>query len=128
MKVYIAGPYTIGDVAQNVRNAVEAGDQVLKLGHIPFIPHMAHFWHLLFPGPYEQWLQWDLSWLESCDALIRLPGQSPGADREVAAAKKIGMAIFDGVKDFADFSRHYDPARGIARSRAKIIGCIHDDH
>jgi len=63
MKVYIAGPYTIGDVAQNVRNAIEAGDQVLKLGHIPFIPHMMHFWHLLFPGPYEQWLQWDLSWL-----------------------------------------------------------------
>ena len=29
MKVYIAGPYTKGDVAINVRNAIEAADRVL---------------------------------------------------------------------------------------------------
>lgn len=32
MRVYIAGPYTKGDVAVNVRNAIEAGNMVAGCG------------------------------------------------------------------------------------------------
>jgi hypothetical protein len=100
LKVYIAGPYTKGDVALNVRAAIEAGDAVLKAGHLPFIPHLTHFWHLVCPGPYEQWIDMDLGWLPACDVLIRLPGESSGSDGEVAAAKKIGMRVYYGLDEF----------------------------
>ena len=102
MKVYIAGPYTNGDVAVNVRTAIEAADAVLKAGHTPFLPHLAHFWHLVCPGPYEQWIKWDLEWLPSCDVLIRLPGQSSGRDNEVHNAEKLGLPIFYGVENFLE--------------------------
>lgn len=100
MKVYIAGPYTTGDVAVNVRTAIAAGQQVLEAGHYPYIPHLTHFWHLLIPGPYEQWLKLDLEWLEACDALVRLLGESSGADHEMRRAKELGIPVYLSVEAF----------------------------
>jgi hypothetical protein len=100
MKVYVAGPYTKGDVALNVRAAIEAADRLLKAGYVPFLPHVTHFWHLVCPGPYEQWIAYDLEWLPSCQALVRLPGESAGADGEVARARELGIPVFEGVEAF----------------------------
>jgi len=100
MKVYIAGPYTKGDIAINVRNATEAANQILQAGHIPFLPHLTHFWHILFPGPYEQWIRLDLEWLSCCDALIRLTGESRGADGEVCEAVRLGIPVYNSVDEF----------------------------
>lgn len=102
-RVYIAGPYTHGDVAMNVRGALEAADELLRRGHAPYVPHLTHFWHLLFPGPYEQWMRLDLAWLFVCDALVRLPGDSPGADRESAEASRLGIPIYPSIRAFFAF-------------------------
>ena len=97
--VYIASPYTKGDVAVNVRESLKVGDQLITLGFIPFCPLVSHFQHLLFPRPYEDWLRLDLAWIDRCDALLRLPGESSGADREVAYAKQTGKPIFYSVQE-----------------------------
>lgn len=99
MKIYIAGPYSKGDVARNVRLAISEADYVARLGHVPFIPHLTHFWHFLFPHEYEFWLEQDIEWLRVCDALLRLDGESPGADKEVAEAKRLGLEIYYSVFD-----------------------------
>jgi hypothetical protein len=96
-KVYIAGPYTQGDVAQNVRTAIRAGDAIAEAGGTPFIPHLSHFWHLVCPHEYEFWIAQDMEWLRSCDALVRLPGPSAGADAESKEAKRLGMPVFGSV-------------------------------
>ena len=97
MKIYIAGPYTQGDVAENVRNAIYAGDCLARLGHIPFIPHLMHFWHFLLPHEFEFWMTQDMAWLRSCDAILRLDGESAGADREVEEAVKLGLVVYKSV-------------------------------
>lgn len=94
MRVYIAGPYAKGDVAVNVRNAIGTADLVLDLGHIPYVPHLIHFWHLLHPHPHHVWLALDRKWLLLCDAVFRLPGKSIGADMEVKLAKSLGLPIY----------------------------------
>ena len=99
MRVYVAGPYTQGDVAVNVRNAILAGDELIGAGHEPFLPHLSHFQHLLCPRHYETWMRLDLSWLATCAALVRLPGDSSGADREVAQAVRIGLPVFFSVQE-----------------------------
>ena len=38
-RIYVAGPYTNGEVAINVRNAYEAANQLAELGFAPFVPH-----------------------------------------------------------------------------------------
>ena len=97
MKIYVAGPYSSGDVAQNVRNAIQAGNDIADLGHIPFIPHLTHFWHFLTPHPYTFWMKQDEVWLRECDALLRLKGESPGADNEVAIATELDLKIYYSI-------------------------------
>lgn len=95
--IYVAGPYSAGNSAHNIREAVLAADTLLGLGYVPFVPHLHHFWDLIAPGEYEQWMALDLAWLEQCNALLRLPGDSPGADREVEHARSLGMDVFNGI-------------------------------
>lgn len=96
-RIYVAGPYTKGDVAVNVRKAYEAADRLADLGFAPFVPHATHFWHMLFPRPYEFWLDLDNQFLPCCAAVLRLPGESSGADKEVALARKLGIPVFTEI-------------------------------
>lgn len=98
-KIYVAGPYTKGDVAQNVRHAFAAANELADLGFAPFVPHYTHFWHMLFPRPYEFWLELDNQFIPCCDAILRLPGESSGADKEVALARSIGLPVFQSIDD-----------------------------
>ncbi len=95
-RVYIAGPYTIGDVASNVRAAIAAAEQVIQAGGAPYVPHLTHLWHVISPHDHAYWLALDLEWLRTCDCLLRLPGESRGADIEEAEARRIGLPIFSG--------------------------------
>src|SRR5215831_17121275 len=94
-RVYVAGPYSTGDVAVNVRNAYAAATRLADAGFASFVPHHTHFWHLLFPRPYEEWLKLDLAFLPCCDAVWRLPGRSHGAEAEVCEAKTRGIPVFE---------------------------------
>ena len=96
-RVYVAGPYTKGDVAVNVRNAYEAANKLANLGFAPFVPHATHFWHMMFPRPYAFWLDLDNQFLPFCEALLRLPGESSGADKEVELAKRLGIPVFSEI-------------------------------
>jgi hypothetical protein len=107
LRVYIAGPYTKGDVAINVRTAMEAGILLLEAGHAPFVPHLTHFLHMHKPQPYETWTRLDNAYLPYCEALIRLPGESGGADAEVALAHKFHIPVFNGLYSF--FEQGYTP-------------------
>ena len=55
MKVYIAAPYTKGDVGANVKRVIDCADELCKLGYIPFVPHLTHFWHIISPKPVDFW-------------------------------------------------------------------------
>lgn len=102
-KIYVAGPYTKGDVAVNVRNAIEAGNILADLGFAPFVPHLTHFWHLVFPRPYEFWCDLDNQFIAHCDGMLRLPGVSTGSDAEVELAKQQGIPVFTSIDDLVVF-------------------------
>lgn len=92
--VYIACPYTKGDVAVNVRNGARLFEYLANAGVMPFNPLLSHFQHMMYHRDYEWWLEWDLQFIRKCDAVVRLAGESEGADREVALAKKLGLPLF----------------------------------
>ena len=95
--VYIASPYTKGDVAVNVRESFIVADELVKLGYAPFPPLFSHFWHFLSPKPYETWTTLDKEWVLRCDCLLRLPGESSGADAEVALAVENNIPVFYSI-------------------------------
>lgn len=97
MKVYVAGPYTQGNVTMNVRAAIKVADALAVLGHTPYIPHLTHFWDLISPKPYDWWLRYDAVWLQECDVLLRLPGESNGADLEMKLAEERHMPVVRSI-------------------------------
>ena len=102
-KVYIAGPYTIGDTAINVRNSIKVANALADLGFAPYVPHFTHFWHMMYPRDYQFWLDLDNQFLPCCDAVLRIPGESNGADKEVGYALELGIPIFYSLNELVDF-------------------------
>lgn len=100
--VYVAGPYSIGDHAANVDRAMQAGNELLRRGYVPFVPHLSHFWDAAYPKPLEDWMRIDLAILSRCDAVLRLPGESVGADREVAFANSCHIPVYHNIEDIGD--------------------------
>lgn len=100
IKVYVASPYTVGDTAKNVKTQIETADDLFSLGFNVFTPLVAtHFQHMVYPREYDFWLAIDLEWLAVCDCVLRLPGESKGADIEVKKAKELGIQVFNNIVD-----------------------------
>jgi hypothetical protein len=105
MRVYVASAYSLGSEAHNVRVALEAGEALLHRGYSPYVPHLNHLWHLVFPHSYETWMALDAEYLTTCAAVWRLPGESSGADREVAQAQRLRIPVFYKLEDFPPLCR-----------------------
>ena len=97
--VYISSPYTIGDVAMNVRRQLEMSDRLMTLGYCPVAPLLTHFQHICFPRPYEDWMRLDLEMISRCDVLLRMEGESSGADREMDHAISHRIPIMYSVDE-----------------------------
>jgi nucleoside 2-deoxyribosyltransferase len=97
--VYLAGPYTKPDPVENTRNALLAADRLYAAGLFPVVPHLSLLSHLVAPHPPEYWYEFDMHLLDRCDALLRLPGESPGADREVDFAMGRVIPVFRSEDD-----------------------------
>jgi hypothetical protein len=112
MLILIAGPYksgTGGDpgaMAANLRKLEAAAWPVFEAGHIPMIGEWVALPVLRSAGataldsladrvlyPTAQRL------LQHCDAVLRLPGQSAGADLDVATAKQLGLPVYHDVAE-----------------------------
>jgi hypothetical protein len=91
--IYIAGPYS-SDPVGNTRRAIEAGERCWDMGGAPIVPHLSMLWDLLEPSPHSTWMERDLQVIARCDAAIRLAGESPGADREVAYARELVIPVY----------------------------------
>lgn len=98
-KIFVSGPYTKGDVAINVKNAIDVSNKLIDIGFAPFCPHLTHFLHMHKPQAYEKWLEIDAVFLKTCDAVLRIPGESNGADLEVKLALELSIPVFYKIDD-----------------------------
>lgn len=111
LKIYIAGPYTAETEDQRVNNvnvAIDASFELLIRGHFPYIPHLTHFIdhrakEVGFLLEWEDYIRWDMVWLETCDALLYL-GSSRGANLELDAAKRAGKQIFYSLTEIPELN------------------------
>lgn len=118
-RVYIAGPIRKGDLLGNVHQADVAMGELMRAGYAPFNPMLSVYAGgiskpLGYEGPpfayadplaklpgvtSDDWLEMDLAWVEVSDAVLRLPGESAGADGEVAYARKKDVPVFLNIQD-----------------------------
>jgi hypothetical protein len=95
--VYVAGPLSQGDIPTNVARAMQVGKFLMQRGFFVFIPHLTYFLDPTSDMGYHLWLDQDFYWLDSCEAVLRLPGFSPGAVQEDIRARRKGKKVFYSV-------------------------------
>ena len=109
LRVFVSGPISTIDPARaepaydqivgHIKAAIAASSTLLKFGLAPYVPHLTHFFNLMAPQPYEVWLELDQAYLDVCDVVLRLPGKSNGADKEVAYAQGRGIPVFTSIRE-----------------------------
>lgn len=112
--IYISSPYTVGDVGANVSRQIEAAHRIMDMGHAPIVPLLSHFLHIHRQRPYEDWMQADLATVRVCDIVLRLPGESKGADREVEQAEFYNIPVAYGWEGLAKELEGYPVSRAVA--------------
>ncbi|MGW8744763.1 DUF4406 domain-containing protein [Streptomyces sp. NPDC055794] len=110
--ILIAGPYrsgTGGDLramAANLARLEEAAWPVFAAGHLPVIGEWIALPVLRSAGagptdPLADQVLYPAAdrRLAHCDAVLRLPGESAGADQDVATARRRGLPVYHDVAE-----------------------------
>jgi hypothetical protein len=86
----------------NTDRAIEMANALIEKGHYVFVPHLSHYIHIhrSCKRDYAEW------WYEEDETFLRYwanaffyLSSSPGADRELELAKKLGLKIFYRLED-----------------------------
>lgn len=119
-RVYIAGPISKGYLAYNVHQSDVAFKRLVENGFAPFNPMWSVFagsvasvtsdsgnTHVYAIAKslgglgltHGDWITVDLKWVEVSDCVLRLPGESVGADMEVKHAKLHNIPVFYSIEE-----------------------------
>lgn len=112
MLILIAGPYrsgTGGDparMAANLSALEEAAWPLFRAGHVPMIGEWVALPVLRSAGagiddPLAEQVLYPTAarLLSRCDAVLRLPGESTGADQDVAIARERGLPVYHHIQE-----------------------------
>ncbi|HYY19010.1 MAG TPA: hypothetical protein VE864_09230 [Streptosporangiaceae bacterium] len=110
--ILIAGPYRSGTgddpgkMAANLARLEAAAWPVFAAGHIPMIGEWVALPVLRSAGatvfdPVSEQVMYPTAQrlLAHCDAVLRLPGESRGADQDVAIAQQRGLPVYYRLED-----------------------------
>jgi hypothetical protein len=110
MLILIAGPYrsgTGGDsalIAKNLERLEKAAAPIHRLGHVPMIGEWVAL--PILRGMDEQdSVDGDVMYetayrlLQHCDAVLRLPGESSGADKDEEIARERGLPVYRSLDE-----------------------------
>lgn len=113
MMILIAGPYASGTggdeslMQQNLERMQEAAWPIFQMGHVPMIGEWVALPVLQSAGatgpndPLAQDVMYPTAerLLQRCDAVLRLPGDSRGADQDVAIAESRGIPVYRSLSE-----------------------------
>ncbi len=97
--VYIACPMTQGFWTHNVRKCLQYAEELRAKGYSPYVPVLTWFWDMVHPHSHESWLEYDFGLVAVSDAVLRIPGESEGADLELDYAVRNNVPIFTSIND-----------------------------
>jgi hypothetical protein len=113
MMILIAGPYRSGtqddpeEMGRNLRRLESVSWPLFRAGHVPMIGEWAALpiWRAAGGERVGDSLYEEIfhpiahRLLERCDAVLRLPGASKGADDDVRVARERGLPVYFDVRD-----------------------------
>lgn len=123
MMILIAGPYRSGTgddpqrMAANLRRLESASYPIFQAGHVPMIGEWVALpiWETaggktVGDALYDEILHPTAGRLiERCDAILRLEGQSTGADNDVRLAHARGIPVYYRLEDIPQYQPQPEP-------------------
>jgi hypothetical protein len=117
LMILIAGPYRSGTgddpalLAANLRALEAAAWPVFRSGHVPMIGEWVALPVLSSAGadgladPLAEQVMYPTAHrlLQHCDGVLRLPGESRGADQDVAIARERGIPVWHAVEEIPGY-------------------------
>ncbi len=91
--IYLAGPISKPNPMHNLHEAVQVASHLIAAGYTPYLPQLSVMHDAIRPETYEDWMAYDFRVIANCGLLVRLPGPSDGADREVIEANRLGIPV-----------------------------------
>jgi hypothetical protein len=118
LMILIAGPYRSGTgddpgrMAANLTRLEEAAWPIFRSGHLPMIGEWVALPVLSSAGadgpldPMAENVMYPTAQrlLQHCDAVLRLPGESRGADQDVAIAQERGIPVYHDVTEIPGYA------------------------
>ncbi len=115
--ILIAGPYRSGTddrpdlLEANLRALEDAAWPIFRAGHVPMIGEWVALPVLRGAGstgvgdPVSEQVLYPTAerLLQHCDAVLRLPGASTGADQDVRIAEERGLPVYRRVEDIPGY-------------------------
>ena len=116
MLILIAGPYRSGTgndprrIAANLERLEAPALTIFQKGHIPMIGEWVANPLIRMAGSKEvgdaifQQIQYPAAHrlLKKCDAVLRIDGESTGADQDVELARSLGIPVYFTLDDIPD--------------------------
>jgi hypothetical protein len=95
-RVYISGPITKGSRTNNVYDGYVWQEMLMRNGFAPLNPIATCVAPFAWEGwaSHDLWVACDLPWIEVADCVVRLDGESAGADIEVQHALDHNVPVF----------------------------------
>ncbi len=120
MMILIAGPYRSGTnddpqkMAENLQRLEAAAYPIFNAGHIPMIGEWVALpvWHAAGGEAIGDDLYNEIFYptagrlIERCDAVLRLEGQSSGADNDVRLANERGIPVYHSADEIPKYVAH----------------------
>ncbi len=100
IKVFIASPYRTGDMSSNIRLQSDIYSGLMDLGFAPYGSIVSSLsQHIAHPKPHEEWVKIENEFISVCNCVLRVGGESKGADECVNYAKSLKKEIFYSIND-----------------------------
>jgi len=105
--IYVAGAYSSGTTMGtllNIRRAIQWGNEIMKAGHAPLVPHLDFQMIINLQGRYipevKDLQEIAMAWLEKADAVFVVPDSedSTGTQKEILRAMELNIPVHNKLE------------------------------
>lgn len=112
-RIYLSGPITKGDRTLNFATACSIHKELMERGFSVLNPMLSMMHPDAWVIDHETWLENDLPWVACADIVLRLLGESKGAEAECRLAELSGVEVTTSWHRLMEWKDEWDKKQAL---------------